>query len=265
MIRTTALASGTPMRAPILAYLRLELRRRLRDRRYLILSAALPVALYLVYTGVLTTDTGSQPEIAGIPWSAYFMVSMATYGVIGAALTWAVNISVERHSGWVRQLRTTPLPPAGYVLVKVLVTLVTTIPAIVCVGLAARIVDDVQLGAAQWLSLLVVLAVGSLPFATFAVMLGYLLRPESAQPVSMLLFFGISLVGGLFAPIDALPDAVATIGRMLPSYRLGSLGRQVLAGAPIDLSDVAVLAGWAVLFGAVAVVRYRADAQRSAA
>jgi ABC-2 type transport system permease protein len=193
------------------------------------------------------------------------MVSMATYGVIGAALTWAVNISVERHSGWVRQLRTTPLPPAGYVLVKVLVTLVTTIPAIVCVGLAGRIVNDVQLGAQQWVSLLVVLAVGSLPFATFAVMLGYLLRPESAQPVSMLLFFGISLVGGLFAPIDVLHDAVATIGRMLPSYRLGSLGWQVLAGVPIDLSDVAVLAGWAVLFGAIAVVRYRADAQRPAA
>lgn len=265
MIRSTALVGGVSPRAPILAYLRLELRRRLRDRRYLVLSAAFPVVIYLVYTGVITSKTGPQPDIAGMPWSAYFMVSMATYGVIGAALTWAVNISVERNGGWVRQLRTTPLPPVGYVLVKVLVTFITTIPAIVCVGLAGRIINDVQLGAAQWLSLALVLAVGSLPFAALAVMLGYLLRPESAQPVSMLLFFAVSLLGGLFAPIDVLPDAVATIGRMLPSYRLGSLGWQVLAGTPLDLSDVAVLAGWAALFGAVAVMCYRTDAQRPAA
>jgi ABC-2 type transport system permease protein len=265
MIRTTTLARRATIRTPILAYLRLELRRRLRDRRYLVLSAAFPIVLYLVYTGVITAQAGPQPDLGGIPWSAFFMVSMATYGVIGAAMTWAVNISLERHSGWVRQLRTTPLPPAGYVLVKVLVTLLAAVPAIVCVGLAGRFVNDVQLGAGQWVGLLLVLAIGSLPFATFAVMLGYLLRPESAQPVSMLLFFGVSLLGGLFAPIDTLPDVVATIGRMLPSYRLASLGWQVVAGVPIDASDVAVLAGWAALFGAIAVLRYRADAQRPAA
>lgn len=254
-----------PRVAPVLAYLRLELRRRLRDRRYLVLSAAFPVVLYLVYTGVLTARAGAQPDFSGIPWAAYFMVSMATYGVIGAAMTWAVNIAVERHSGWVRQLRTTPLPPAGYVLVKVLVTLLATVPAIVCVGLVGRLVNDVELSAVQWVSLLLVLAIGSLPFATFAVMLGYLLRPESAQPVSMLLFFAVSLVGGLFAPIDVLPDAIAAVGHLLPSYRLGSLGWQVLAGVPLDLSDVAVLAGWAVLFGVIAVLRYRADTQRATA
>jgi ABC-2 type transport system permease protein len=264
VIGTTTLVRRASVRAPVMAYLRLEWRRKLRDRRFLVLGAAFPIVLYLVYTSVISNG---QPRlaIAGIPWRAYFMVSMACYGAIGSAFTWVVTIAVERRSGWVRQLRTTPLPPFGYVLVKMLVTLLTTLPAIVCVSLAGRLLDDVQLGATTWLQLVVTLGLGSIPFAALAVALGYLLRPESAQPVSMLLFFGMSLVGGLFAPIDALPDAVATIGRMLPSYRLASLGWSVLAGQGADPTDVLVLAGWTVVFGAIAVARYRGDEQRVAA
>ena len=247
---------------PMTAYLRLELRRKLRDRRFLVLSAFFPIVLYSVYTSVLSKG-GPQPDIAGVPWTAFFMVSMATYGAMGAAISWASTIALERRTGWVRQLRTTPLRPGGYVAVKVVVTLLTIAPAIVLIFVAGRVVNGVELPIAMWLTLVVCLVLGSIPFAALAVALGYSTRPESAQPVAMLLYFGLALLGGLFAPLDSFPDAIATIGRMLPSYRLADLGWQILAGQGIDPVDVAFLAAWTVAFGVLALVRYRADEQRA--
>lgn len=261
MIRTSTSTLGARSRGgPRMAYLRFETRRRFRDRRFLVLAAGFPILLYLVYTAIFS-KAGQVPDVGGIPWDAYFMVSMATYGAMGAAMTWAVTIAVERRSGWVRLLRTTPLPPSGYVLVKVAVTLLTVLPALVLICLAARFINGVELGLATWLELVPVLVLGSIPFAALAVALGYFLRPENAQPVTMLLYFVMAILGGLFAPISALPDPLATIGRMLPSYRLASLGWQVLAGVPLDLSDVAVLAAWSAIFGGAALLRYRTDEQ----
>ena len=259
---TVTLTARSSRRGPVAAYLRLELRRKLRDRRFLVLGAVFPIVLYLVYT-TITAKSGSQPDIAGIPWTAYFMVSMATYGAMGAALSWASTISVERRTGWVRQLHVTPLPSSGYVGVKVAVTLVTAVPAIALIGLTGRIVQGVHLPLETWLLLVPTLALGSVPFAALAVALGYSTRAEHAQPVVMLTYFALALLGGLFAPIDTFPDTIATIGRMLPSYRLADLGWQLLAGGGIDVEDVLVLAGWTVVFGALALVRYRADEQRA--
>ena len=70
--------------------------------------------LYVLYTAVLPGDTATGP-IAGLPWPVYFLVSMAAYGAIGAAMSQAVPIATERRQGWARQLRVTPLPGLAYV------------------------------------------------------------------------------------------------------------------------------------------------------
>ena len=112
-----AAASALPAMPPFLAYLRLEVRRSLRNRRYLVFTVVFPVMLYVLYTAVLP-DTASGP-IAGLPWNVYFLVSMAAYGAMGAAMSQANPIATERRQGWARQLRVTPLPSLAYVAAKV--------------------------------------------------------------------------------------------------------------------------------------------------
>jgi len=83
----TALASPfarsgiDPVRA-MAAYLGLELRRALRNRRYFVFAIGFPVVFYLLYTGVLQGGGGAAATDGR--WPAYFMVSMAAYGMIGA-------------------------------------------------------------------------------------------------------------------------------------------------------------------------------------
>ena len=243
--------------APLLAYARLELRRTLRNRRYVVFSIAFPVVLYVLYTAVIPA-TGPG-RLDGLAWPAYFLASMAAYGAMGAAMTQATPIATERRSGWIRQLRVTPLPGPAYVAGKLATATLVTAPAVALVAVSAVVVNGVGVAPGRLAVLVAVLALGSIPFAALGVLLGYLLDAESVQGGMVLSFFALAILGGLFAPLSAFPDAIATIGHMLPSSRLASLGRAILAGRGADTADVGVLAAWALAFAALAAWRYRVD------
>ena len=257
MLANRSATAALPALGPFLAYLRLEVRRALRNRRYVVFTIVFPVVLYVLYTAVLpATDAGT---IDGLPWSVYFLVSMAAYGAIGAAMSQAVPIATERRQGWARQLRVTPLPSVAWVAAKVATAVVLTVPALVLVGAAGQVVNHVDLGLGTWGVTVVVMALAAIPFAAIGLLIGYLFDAESAQGGMVLVFFSLAIFGGLFAPLEAMPAGIATIGRMLPSSHFANLGRSVVAGRVPDPVDVLVLTAWAVAIGAVAAWRYAAD------
>ena len=256
-----ALAVRTGRRTPVGAYLALELRRQLRNRRFVIVSMALPVTLDVLYTAVLNIADGGA--VGGIPWPTYFLVSMAAYGAMAASITQATPIAAERASGWTRQLRVMPLPGFAYVATKALTALCLTAPALLLVSAAGIVVSHVDLPLRTWIELVATLAIGALPFAALGILLGYSLDTDSAQGAVTLTFFGMAILGGLFAPVDSFPPAVATIAHVLPSYHLAEIGRQVVADRLPDLGDVAVLAAYTAAFGALAAWRYVAVERRA--
>ena len=246
------------------AFVAIELRRTLRNRRYVMFAIAFPVVFYLLYTGILSGASADPTAlVGGIQWRTYFMVSMASYAAIVAALSGAVVIARERQSGWTRQLRVTPLPPMAYVVGKLLISFIVTIPAIAAVMVAGLVVNHVELSAGRWLELLVVLVAASLPFAALGLLIGYLFDADSAQGAMLVSFFSLAIIGGLWAPISSFPDTLASIGRVLPSFRIADLGRSVVEGAAIDPADVALLIVYAALFGALVAWRYRTSEQRA--
>ncbi len=255
----TRSAPIVPSVAPFLAYLRLEIRRSLRNRRYLMFTVIFPVLLYVLYTAVLDVGAGPDARIDGLTWPVYFLVSMAAYGAIGAAMSQAVPVATERRQGWARQLRVTPLPGLAYVSTKVVSAVLLTVPALFLVGLAGRFVNHVEIGLPTALATIAVLALGSVPFAALGLLIGYVLDVESAQGGMVLSYFTLAILGGLFTPLPMLPEPVATIGRVLPSSHFADLGRAVVGGRLPDAADVAVLAAWAVGLGTLAAWRYVRD------
>ena len=255
----TRSATAVPSIAPFLAYLRLEIRRSLRNRRYLIFTVVFPVLLYVMYTAVIATGADPNATLDGLTWPVYFLVSMAAYGAIGAAMSQAVPVATERRQGWARQLRVTPLPSLAYVTAKVVSAVILTVPALFLVGTAGRLVNHVDVGLPTALATIAVLAIGSVPFAALGLLIGYVLDVESAQGGMVLSYFTLAILGGLFTPLPMLPDGIATIGRVLPSSHFADLGRAVIGGRLPDPVDVLVLAAWAVGLGALAAWRYVAD------
>ena len=76
-------------------------------------------------------------------------------------------------------------------------------------------------------------------------------------------FVGLSVLGGLWTPISTFPDAVATIGRMLPSFHFANLGWSVLAGQAPDLGDVMALLAYLLVFAGIVAWRYRVGEQKA--
>ena len=245
------------------AFVQLEARRAIRNRRYVMFAVAFPVVFYLLYTGVLSGTADPNATIGGLQWRTYFMVSMATYAAMGAALGGAIVIAQDRASGWTRQLRVTPLPATAYIAGKLVVSYIVTVPAIAAVFVAGLLVSHVELSAGTWLATFTILVIGSLPFAALGLLIGYFFDTSSAQGAMTITYFSLAILGGLWAPVSSFPETLATIGRMLPSFRLADLGRDVAAGASLDPASVAILAAYAVAIGGLAAWRYRTSEQRA--
>jgi ABC-2 type transport system permease protein len=238
------------------AYLKFELRRLIREPRILMFTVLMPVVSYVVFTGV--GDARGQAE--GIAVAAASMVGMAGYGAMIGVLSVGVGVSTERTSGWLRQLRLTPLPPARLVAVKALLASLTAIPSVVTVGVAGYLQHGVHLPLARWVAIVVLMWLGTAPFALMGLAIGYAVPPHLAAPASFLSFFSLSILGGLLVPVAAFPRGLQHLAHLLPSNRFAELGWKAAAGSPPTLSGTALLLGWTALFGVLAAIAYRRSA-----
>ncbi|MEG4519610.1 MULTISPECIES: ABC transporter ATP-binding protein/permease [unclassified Microcoleus] len=93
------------------------------------------------------------------------------------------RIALERSEGWLKLLRTTPLPPIAYIIAKIGTSLLLcTISLILIFGLASwqlQITGDPSF----WLVIFLCLILGIIPFAILGLALGYLIDPRSADPI----------------------------------------------------------------------------------
>jgi ABC-2 type transport system permease protein len=226
-----------------------------REPRLIILTIAMPVILFLALGGSIKGDTPAKTaEIM-----AYLMVAWAAYGALLGTFSSGVGVSQERSAGWLRQLRITPLPPASVVVTKAIACSLVAIPAVVVVS-AVGLARDVDFGGGQLAALVLFMWLGSVPFALVGLAVGFVLPPNLAQPASFLVSFGLAFAGGIFIPTDNMPDQLRDIVHWSPSYRFTQAGYDVLLHNSQSATGWAIIAGWALVFGALAALAYRRSA-----
>ena len=236
-------------------FLTLELRRSLRDVRYLVLAVAMPIGLYLLFAGLFGAH---RQQALGLPQPTELMVAMVAYGAMWAVFSaTGPRIAHERAIGWTRQLRVTPLSPASALSGKLVTALAAALPAMVLVALTAVVSHHVQLSAAQWLGLLAAMWAGVLPLALLGLAIGYLAGDEVAFPLTMALYFALGALGGLWMPPSVMPHAMQDIGQALPSDAVAELGWRIAGGQASVFKAVLVLAAWTLGSGLVALFAYR--------
>lgn len=239
-------------RTGTLGYLRLELRRLMRDRAYLFGSMLLPTAMYLMFTNIGGL-TGQSRQAAAL----YSMIGLAAFAAIGAVLNNGGQIVEERTGGWLRQLRTTPMPPWLVVAVRAATSMVVALPCIAVICLAGTLINGVRLDAAQWAQILGRLWLGVIPFALLGLAIGHAATPRTLPLYNMAAYLAMSILGGLWMPIWVFPGWLQAIGRLLPTHAYQDMAWRIVIGSPPSIGDVAVLLAWLAVFGAWAAVAYR--------
>ncbi|MDH6543889.1 ABC-2 type transport system permease protein [Streptomyces sp. SPB4] len=236
----------------ITAYVRLEVRRTLRDVSFVFFGIGMPVLMYLLFTNLGAVD----PE-----WRTASMVAMAAYGALGAALSTGTGVAEDKGSGWLRQLRVTPMTPRQVVTGRALTGSVIVLPAIAGVLAAGACVNGVRMDAWQWAAVALVLWLGALPFTLLGIGNGYRLTAQSTGLVNVGCSLALSVLGGLWFPVEAFPGWLRSLSGLTPTRRFAELGQSLASGDAPGAAAVAVVAVWALLFASYAVLSYRRSAR----
>jgi ABC-2 type transport system permease protein len=224
---------------PLLAFGRFEVGRLLRSWKFLAITVGFPVIFYMLFLG---DHTAGKVVDGTVSWRIYLMVSMCSFGALVAALNAAgTRLSMERASGWARQLRITPIPAWSYVGTKIVASMLVVLPVIVLVEAVGAGFGDVRLAATTWMELTVLLWATSLPFAVLGVF------------------------GGLFTPVDQMPGSLQFVAHLMPSYHQVSLAIAALDGHTLALTHWLVLAGCVAVLGLAIVWKHRVEEARGLA
>lgn len=241
-----------------LSYTLISARSTFRNIRFILFTVALPVVMYLLFNNLY----GDQTE-GGLNVGAYLMVSMAAYGGIGATINAGARIAIERQTGWNRQLRLSALSARGYLFAKAAVSLLVALPAIVLVFVAGVVFGSADLTLGQWIGCGVALWISLIPFGILGLVIGFLTNVDSAQPLTMLAYMTLAILGGLWFPVSQFPTFLQHLAKILPSYWAAEIAREPLAHAAIPAEGVVVLAAWAAGLGLLAMVAYRRSGRRA--
>jgi ABC-2 type transport system permease protein len=237
------------------SYLTLELRRATRDHRYLAIVVAWPVLSYLLFS---TVFGAAANRAEGLAPHTELMVAMAAFGAIGAVLTaTGPRLANERQSGWLRQLRLTPMSPTRMLVTRLSAALLLTLPAIGLTFVAARTIKGVSLPLWEWPTMVGVLLVGTIPFAALGSLIGNLSDGDSATGVTMIAYLTLAALGGLWMPASVLPAPLRDVAHALPSNRLAQLGWEVAGGHVPAFGAIVVLVAWTAGFGLAAIATAR--------
>jgi ABC-2 type transport system permease protein len=111
---------------------------------------------------------------------------------------------------------------------------------------------DVELGAADWTTAVVVVLVGSLSLIGLGILAGVLplIYPERGEQLSFMVQAVVLLVSGVYYSVDTLPDWLAAVSTISPATYL----LEAIRGALIEGDTVSDVAGDLLVLGVFAVV-----------
>jgi ABC-2 type transport system permease protein len=237
-------------------YMRYELLRTFRNRRFLFLSLALPLAFYLL----IAVPNRHETNLNGTGLSAplYMMVGLAGFGAMNAIFAIGGRIAAERQTGWNRQLRLTPLTTRAYFRAKTVTGYAMATATILLLYIAGAILG-VRLGAGRWVEMTLLMLIALVPFAALAVGLGHVLNADSIGPAIGGLTAMLSILGGMwFPPTGTMRD----IAEALPSFWLVEASHVGVGGSAWGMRGWIVMGAWTLVLVALARRAYARDTQR---
>jgi len=238
-------------------HLRYEILRTLRNPAFAGLTLALPLVLFY------SVAAGQRHVMHdGTSFPLYFMTAMAVYGAMYAAMAPGARIARDRATGWLRQIRITPLRTRTEFTAKVAGAYLLALPALVLLFLAGASLG-VRLSAAQWLEMAGLLLAGLAPLVVTGLVLGYLLSSDAVAPAFAGVVVLLALVGGVFGFQLATSGPVFDVMKGLPSYWLVQAGKTALGGGGWPAEAWIVVAVWTVVLIPAAALAYRRSAIRA--
>jgi len=226
-----------------------------RSRESAVFVFLFPLLLFTLLTAVY------NGRIYGRPASWALLAGMLGYGAATTAFAGLALILVGRRElGMLKRIRSTPLPPATY-----LVAVLTSIMVVFALQGVSLFVLGKVLKSTPWpqnvVSLALALALGAAVFAALGLALtGYIRSLEGSSAIVNVIVLPMAFLSGSFGPTRHYPQALRAIGAVLPLKPLIDLINGIyLHGQQIwdRPRAVAILIAWGIFGMVVAIRKFR--------
>jgi ABC-2 type transport system permease protein len=237
------MSGAASWRRATLAQVAMEARLTSRRGENLLALIGIPVAVLLFFGSI---------DLVPIP-SGQARIDVLLPGTLALAIIAAglpnlgIATAYERSYGVLKRLGGSPLGRTGLIAAKLVTVLVVeALVILVLMGLAALVFGWRPAPEASAPLFVIALLLGTAAFAGLGLALAGTLRAEATLTLANALFIACLLLGGVVIPLDHLPDALATIGRLLPAGALVEAFRVSLGGSGDAWAALLVLGAWAV-------------------
>ena len=225
--------------------------------------------IFLVVFNVIFGNETIQIEGGETSTSTFYVPAIAAFSVINACYTGlAMSISFARDQGQLKRVAGTPLPKGAYLGAKVLFMTIIAIVLVAVVAAFGAVFYSVDLPSGTLPAFLVTLAVGAAAFAMLGLATtAFIPNAEAAPAVVNALILPLLFISDVFIPLrDNSPAWLGLAGDLFPVKHL-SLALQTAFnpfedGSGFRLGHLAVMAGWGVAGGVVALWRFRWEPNR---
>lgn len=192
-----------------------------RTPQFLIPSVALPLLFY----GVMGLGLSKgREEVAHFMLANYVIFAAIAPAMFG----FGAAVAAEREAKLIELKQIAPLPAGGYLIGRLAAALALVGASIGLLGVLAWF-GGVKMEPWRWAATLSLGVASAIPFALIGLNVGLRLGSQGATALANLLFLGFSLFGGLWIPLNIMPDWFTRIAKVMPSYHLGQLS-QMLSG-----------------------------------
>lgn len=232
---------------------RMRIQLTLRNKMFIFFSVIMPFGFFFLYAGIFAK---------GVPTVVrYFLGPVIALTVMGSFWGLSAALVMFREQGILRRFHVTPVTASDMLASSVVANFILTLPTVALEILFARIVFHVQDPIGNFLSLFVLIAVGTISFASMGLVVASVTNTmQETQVLNQLIWLPLIFLSGATMPLAFLPKVAQHVGMFLPAtYLVTGLQKATFLSVPIWklLTETVSLACWALLAFFVAAQLFR--------
>jgi ABC-2 type transport system permease protein len=229
-----------------------ELRAIVREPTALFFSILMPVGFFALFVSAFGGERAGP-----VPARTAMLATYGTFGVLAVTLmNPGIGVAADRERGWLRAKRVAAVPVAVTLAAKVVAALPYAAGVLVAMTATAALTGSLGVPAGPLLRVGGVLLLGCLPFALLGMAVGFQAGSNASAAILNAILLPSAVMSGLWMPLEVLPDFVATIAPLLPTYHLGQLALAQVVGGDAA-GHVLVLTATTAAVAVLAAVSYR--------
>lgn len=214
----------------------------------------------LAQTPPLLRLTERSIQAHNLRYIDFFVPGILAMALMQLGIFAAVPLVIQRQNRILKRLGATPLPRSTVVATSVFFRLIIAAAQAFLIIAIGRLVFDVQMQG-NWPYLIGMVLLGATTFICIGYVIAAVVRTEeTAMPLLMIIQFPMMFLGGVFFPVETMPDFLQPIVQAIPLTYLGDSLRQIMVGSTAlhsQVINISVLAGWLVGCLALAIRFFR--------